>query len=50
MNKKEYKAPEMEMVKLVHQVALLDGSNECTDGDYCDELGFDVRSTDHPKA
>lgn len=30
----------MEMVKLVHQVALLDGSNECTDGDYCDELGY----------
>lgn len=49
MNKKEYKAPEMEVLDLKHQAPLLSGSNECTDGDYCDELGFDIRSTDHPK-
>jgi len=48
--KKEYKAPEMEVLDLKHQAPLLSGSNECTDGDYCDELGFDIRSTDHPKA
>ena len=49
MNKKEYKAPEMEVLDLKHQAPLLNGS-DCTDGDYCEELGFDVRSTDHPKA
>lgn len=48
--KKEYKTPEMEMVKLVHQVALLDGSNECTDGDYCDELGYGPSAEVNPKS
>ena len=48
--KKEYIAPEMEMVKLVHQVALLDGSNECTDGDYCDELGYAPGAEVDPKS
>ena len=52
MKKKEYVAPEMEVMDLKHQAPLLSGSGEetCDDGDYCDELGFDVRSTDHPKA
>lgn len=38
--KKEYKAPEMEVLDLKHQAPLLSGSSECTDGDYCDELGY----------
>lgn len=37
--KKEYKAPEMEVLDLKHQAPLLNGS-DCTDGDYCDELGY----------
>jgi hypothetical protein len=37
--KKEYKTPEMEVLDLKHQASLLSGS-DCTDGDYCDELGY----------
>ena len=49
MNKKEYKAPEMEVLDLKHQAPLLNGS-DCTDGDYCDELGLDIKGTVQPRA
>lgn len=43
MEKKEYKAPEMEIVDFDYQTTLLSGSGEepenCDGGDYCDELG-----------
>lgn len=39
MEKKEYKAPEMEIVDFEAQACLLAGSGECQDGEYCDELG-----------
>ncbi len=40
MEKKEYKAPEMEIVDFEAQACLLAGSSEeCQDGEYCDELG-----------
>ena len=48
--KKEYKTPEMEMVKLVHQVALLDGSSETCDAEYCDELGYGPSAEINPKS
>jgi hypothetical protein len=40
MEKKEYKAPEMEIVDFEAQASLLSGSSEepC-DAEYCDELG-----------
>ena len=40
MEKKEYKAPEMEIVEFEAQACLLSGSSEepC-DAEYCDELG-----------
>ena len=43
MEKKEYKAPEMEIVDFDYQTSLLCESCEepvsCDGGDYCDELG-----------
>lgn len=43
MEKKEYIAPEMEIVDFEAQACLLAGSGEepesCDGGDYCDELG-----------
>lgn len=48
--KKEYIAPEMEMVKLVHQVALLNGSDEPCDAEYCDELGYGPGAAADPKS
>ena len=48
--KKEYIAPEMEVLDLKHQASLLSGSNECTDGDYCDELGYGPGAAADPKS
>jgi hypothetical protein len=39
LEKKEYKAPEMEIVDFDYQTTLLSGSDQCDDSDYCDELG-----------
>ena len=42
MEKKEYKAPKMEIVDFEYQTILLDASGEPVeecDSDYCDELG-----------
>ncbi len=40
MEKKEYKAPEMEIVDFEAQACLLSGSgDDCEDNAYCDELG-----------
>jgi hypothetical protein len=39
MEKKEYKAPEMEIVDFEAQASLLSGSSEDCDAEYCDELG-----------
>lgn len=42
----------MEIVELKHQASLLDASDAetCDDGDYCDELGFNVDKSMNPKA
>lgn len=48
--KKEYQAPKMEIVDLKHQACLLSGSDEECDGEYCDELGFNVDKSMNPKA
>jgi hypothetical protein len=52
MKKKEYVAPEMEVMDLKHQAPLLSGSGEevCEDGDYCDELGLDIKGSVQPRA
>lgn len=39
MEKKEYKAPEMEIVDFEAKACLLAGSGEDCDAEYCDELG-----------
>jgi hypothetical protein len=41
LEKKEYKAPKMEIVDFDYQTTLLSGSGEETEdcGSYCDELG-----------
>ena len=48
--KKQYIAPEMEMVKMVHQVALLNGSGEPCDAEYCDELSYGPVAEVDPKS
>ena len=50
MKKKEYVAPEMEVMDLKHQAPLLSGSGEeeC-DADYCDELGLNIQGVSNSK-
>ena len=41
----------MELIDLKHQACLLSGSGEevCEDGDYCDELGFNIQGESNSK-
>jgi hypothetical protein len=49
MKKKEYFAPKMEIIRYNHETALLSGSGEECDGEYCDELGFNVPEVNNKK-
>lgn len=41
----------MEIIHYNHQTSLLSGSSEaeCDDGDYCDELGFNIPEANNKK-
>lgn len=39
----------MEIIHYNHQTCLLSGSGECDDGDYCDELGFNIPEANNKK-
>lgn len=43
MNKKEYTAPELTVVEMERQALL----QECSVGDYCDQLGLAPTPNDH---
>jgi hypothetical protein len=50
MKKKEYFAPKMEIIRYNHETALLSGSGEAEcDGEYCDELGFNIPEANNKK-
>ena len=51
MKKKEYFAPKMEIIHYNHQTTLLSASgDDCDDGEYCDEFGFNIPEATDKKA